>query len=114
MTHCKLGDIARITGLPPQIIDASYRFVRCVEASEICGEPAWVLDRRVNFIVTGIGRSALSGVVFHPGDRAFFDRIQDKYLRPIRGGDLGDETRDETPTEVITSWHPKRQLEHSR
>ena len=101
--NCQKDDIARITGLPPQLTNASDRFVRCVEACEILGAPAWVLDRPVNFIVSALGRSVPSGEVFKPGDKALFDRIQDKYLRPIRGDLDGDETSDATPVDIISA-----------
>ncbi len=120
MSNCRTGDIARIVNMPPQLAQASDRFVRCVAACEIRGEPAWILEERVNFTILSAGRSLPSGEVFQAGDKIYIDRIQDKYLRPIRDSDGEDEMLrlagrpNETPADLIREFAPHPQWEFAR
>jgi hypothetical protein len=100
MTRCKVADIAMIVGLPRAIQDAADRFVQCVEACEIAGQPGWVLDRRIECVTTRPVTSISSGHSFGVGASVYFDRIQDKYLRPIRGDLTADDVADEVPADA--------------
>jgi hypothetical protein len=87
--NCKAGELARVTSIHPALADAEDRIVRVVEACVVAGEPAWVLEERVCFVATGNFKSL--GKSFYIGTPVFFDRLQDKYLRPIRDTDGEDE-----------------------
>lgn len=91
--NCKPGDLAVIVDMPPALAEARDRFVRLTnEPPEILnGEPIWRLTERVCFVLVGNGQR--NGVKFYIGESLWFDRLQDKYLRPIR--DPGDDAKDE-------------------
>lgn len=101
--NCKQGEIARTVGLPPDLDAANHRFVRCMEPCVILGQPAWVLDRPIGFVMRGFGTSLPNGNVFVPGQEAMIYRLQDAYLRPIRGDDSEDEVLRESskPNETV-------------
>jgi len=94
--NCEKGDLARILHIHAHLSEAAGRFVTCVELIVFNGEPAWRLDRRVEFVVTGNFRAL--GKQFWAGESVFFDQLQDKYLRPIR--DPGEDAVDEVLRKV--------------
>lgn len=91
--NCKPGDLAVIVGMPPALAEARDKVVRLAnEAPEFLnGEPIWRLTKRVGVVLVDNARR--NGVKFYIGESVWFDRLQDKYLRPIR--DPGDDARDE-------------------
>lgn len=114
--NCKPGDIARIVCPQPQLAELRDRIVRVTEPCDIAGEPGWVLAKRENFVMVGTGISTITDEKFGIGTPVYVDRLQDKYLRPIRGVDGEDEMlriagkpqqRDET-------LMPRKQMEHAR
>lgn len=108
--NCVKNDIARVVGIHPAVGESQDRVVRVVEECVFNGEPAWVLEERVNFVATGNFRSM--GRNFYIGEPVFFDRLQDKYLRPIRGNVADDEVRRlyEIPKQHEGLGFPARQL----
>jgi hypothetical protein len=89
--NCKPGDLAIITGLHPAVDAANGRIVRLADAAPVSvnGEPAWILAERVEVVLLANGRSF--NQQFWIGETVWFDRLQDKYLRPIRDSDGEDE-----------------------
>jgi hypothetical protein len=87
--NCEQNDLARIVVIHPAIAHVADRIVKCVLLTTINGEPAWKLDRRISF--TAKTHFTAMGASFGPGDGAWFDTLQDKYLRPIRGLPGSDE-----------------------
>lgn len=91
MLNCRPGDLACIVGLPEPLRELIGRFVRCEEFYLANGVPTWRIDRRIDFVLRGGGRSTITGQRFADGDKVFVDSMSDKYLRPIRGTDGEDE-----------------------
>lgn len=89
--NCKPGDLARIVCPQPQLAELRDRIVRVIEECDIAGEPGWVLAKRENFVMVGAGRSTITDEKFGIGTPVYVDRLQDKYLRPIRPNDDEDE-----------------------
>jgi hypothetical protein len=98
--NCELHDLARIVNMRPAAGDANDRIVRCMAAVMVHGEPGWELDRPVVFVATAPLRVPADGTYFARGQRVQFNRIRDKYLRPIRGGLTGDEVNDDVPADA--------------
>lgn len=104
--NCEINDIARVVGMRPAAGDANDRFVRCMAAVTVHGEPGWELDKPVVFLAAAAFRIPGTDRLFKAGERVQFTRIRDKYLRPIRGDLLGDEVSDEAPVDAKREAFP--------
>lgn len=91
--NCQPGDLARTVGMQRACQEANDRFVKLKNQPPILidGEPGWELEERVRFTLRADGKR--NGVLFNDGDAVYFDRLQDRFLRPIR--DPGDDAVDE-------------------
>ncbi len=112
--NCKPNDIARIVCPQPSLAELRDRIVQVTEPCVIAGEPAWVLAERVNFVMVGQGWSTVTGEKFGAGMPVYVDRLQDKYLRPIRPSDGEDEMLRIARRPRDATLKPKAQVENSR
>jgi hypothetical protein len=82
MSTFRPGDTAITTNLPSQLSEANDREVKLVSKTFVSGEPAWSLSKPVKFVMVGNGRRGER--CFWIGEPVCFDRIQEKYLRPVQ------------------------------
>lgn len=93
--NCRPGDLARVVGLPPSCRLGNDRFVKLKNEPAFIGhggDPCWKLEEAFTFAMAADAQSVWTGEVFVEGQLVYVYELEDKYLRPIRGGETPEES----------------------
>ena len=90
--RCRPGDLCRVVDMPPQLSALNDRFVKLADLPPTLEgvDWTWQLAEPVEACLLGNARQA--GRMFYIGETVVVERMQDKFLRPIRDSDGDDET----------------------
>lgn len=114
--NCNPGDLAFIVGIDSGVCDSSLpnpygidaftmiavdmrgTIVKCIESYTADGEIGWIVEPR-KVAYKGIMNNGLT-----ISGTATLNSLPDRVLRPIRGGDLGEDmfTEEELPSDYLT------------
>lgn len=101
--NCKPGELARIVNAPEVVSELNDRIVKLKNQQPHIGStgvPCWEFEEPIKFTPVKTCWDHSSGRRFLPGSPAFLDGCEDKYLRPIRGGETPEES-----TEAMRDLH---------
>lgn len=101
--NCRPGDLAWIVGVAPACRELNDRIVKLKDQppfTDIYGDVCWELEEILVFRISTAMRHPLTGENFDVGAKVSLGNIEDKYLRPIRGGETHEES-----TKAIRELH---------